>query len=177
MLGPKLIIYFDAMDEFKIEEFKSGEEFDVAALIKTVFDEFVAPDYSTAGNIFFYGYIEPAKLLERFSRGDVLLTAKAGNDIIGFIEVRDENHIALLFVDMAWQRKGIAKKLLAKAIASCRKKGKALKGFEVNASPYSEKIYAKMGFKKTSDMQNVNGLKFTPMAMELCEKSDEPRRP
>jgi len=168
LLGPKPIIYFDAMDEFKIEEFKSGEEFDVAALIKTVFDEFVAPDYSLAGNNFFYGYIEPAKLSERFSRGDVLLTAKAGDAIIGFIEVRDGNHIALLFVDTAWQRKGIAKKLIAMAIASCREKNKALKGFEVNASPYSEKIYAKMGFIKTADLQNVNGLKFAPMALELA---------
>ena len=177
MLGPKPIIYFDAMDEFKIEEFKRGEEFDVAALIKTVFNEFVAPDYSKAGNDFFYTYIEPAKMLERFSRGDVLLTAKAHNAIIGFIEVRDGNHIALLFVDTAWQRKGIAEKLVAKAIASCREKGEALRGFEVNASPYSEKIYAKMGFKKTADMQNINGLRFVPMAMELCEKSAEPLRP
>lgn len=168
MLGPKPIIYFfDAMDEFKIEEFKSGDEFDVAALIKTVFDEFVAPDYSLAGTNFFYGYIEPAKLAQRFSRGDVLLTAKAGNAIIGFIEVRDGNHIALLFVATAWQRKGIAKKLVARAIASCQEKDKPLKGFEVNASPYSEKIYVKMGFNKTAYMQNVNGLKFVPMALEF----------
>lgn len=154
------------MDEFKIEEFKSGEEFDVAALIKTVFSEFVAPDYSKAGNDFFYTYIEPAKMLERFSRGDVLLTAKANNAIIGFIEVRDGNHIALLFVDTAWQQKGIAKKLMDRAIAVCREKDNAIRGFEVNASPYSEKIYAKMGFKKTADMQTVNGLKFVPMVLQ-----------
>jgi predicted GNAT family N-acyltransferase len=105
--------------------------------------------------------------LERFSNGDVLLTAKTNNRIIGMIEVSDQNHICLLFVDKAWHGKGIAKRLVARAIATSREKDTELKYFEVNSSPYAERIYARMGFTKTADIQDVNGLKFIPMKMEL----------
>jgi GNAT superfamily N-acetyltransferase len=155
------------MDLIKIDTFMKGEEFLVSELIKTCFDEFVAPDYSPAGNTFFHAYIEPAKVSERFSKGNVLLTAKTNNRIIGMIEVRDHNHICLLFVDKVWHGKGIAKRLVARAIAVSREKDAGPKYFEVNSSPYAEKIYARMGFVKTADIQDVNGLKFIPMLLEL----------
>jgi GNAT superfamily N-acetyltransferase len=162
------IVYFSIMDEIIIAAFERGEEFPIFKLIKTVFDEFVAPDYSPAGNAFFYAYIDPAKLTQRISEGNIVLTAKAAGAIVGAIEVREANHICLLFVDKARQGQGIAKKLVERAGAICREKDTALRCFEVNASPYSEKIYAKMGFRKTANMQNVNGLKFVPMMMEFA---------
>jgi GNAT superfamily N-acetyltransferase len=155
------------MNDCVFGKFEIGEETAISHLIKTVFDEFVAPDYSPAGNTFFHAYIQPDRLLERFSNGDVLLTAKSNNSIIGMIEVRDQNHICLLFVDKVWHRKGIAKKLLTKVITLYREKDAGLKYFDVNSSPYAEKIYAHMGFKKTADIQNLNGLKFIPMVLEL----------
>jgi GNAT superfamily N-acetyltransferase len=155
------------MNDCVFGKFEIGEETAISHLIKTVFDEFAAPDYSPAGNTFFHAYIEPDRLLERFSNGDVLLTAKTNNRIIGMIEVSDQNHICLLFVDKAWHGKGIAKRLVARAIATSREKDTELKYFEVNSSPYAERIYARMGFTKTADIQDVNGLKFIPMKMEL----------
>lgn len=155
------------MNSAVIGTFEIGEEIRIADLIKTVFDEFVAPEYSAAGNAFFHAYVEPRKIRERFLQGNVLLTAKENGKIIGVLEVRDHNHVCLLFVDKSRHGKGIAKSLLAKAVSLCRTKDDGLKGFDVNASPNSEKIYAKMGFKKTSDMQEVNGLKFVPMVLEL----------
>ena len=155
------------MNDCVFGKFEIGEETAISHLIKTVFDEFAAPDYSPAGNTFFHAYIEPDRLLERFSNGDVLLTAKTNNRIIGMIEVSDQNHICLLFVDKAWHGKGIAKRLVARAIATSREKDTKLKCFEVNSSPYAERIYARMGFTKTADIQDVNGLKFIPMKMEL----------
>ncbi|MGB7566385.1 MAG: GNAT family N-acetyltransferase [Chitinivibrionales bacterium] len=162
------MLYFNAMDDILIEAFEKGEEFLVSELIKTCFDEFVAPGYSSAGNNFFYAYIEPEKIIERFIHGNVLLTAKNNGKIVGVIEVRDHNHVSLLFVDKLRHGRGIAKRLMAEAVALCREKDKGLKYFEVNASPYSEKVYVKMGFKKTSDIQNVNGLKFIPMVLKLA---------
>jgi GNAT superfamily N-acetyltransferase len=155
------------MNDCVFGKFEIGEETAISHLIKTVFDEFVAPDYSPAGNTFFHAYIEPDRLLERFSNGDVLLTAKTNNRIIGMIEVCDHNHICLLFVDKAWHGKGIAKRLVTRAIATSREKDTKLKYFEVNSSPYAERIYARLGFTKTADIQDVNGLKFIPMKMEL----------
>jgi predicted GNAT family N-acyltransferase len=155
------------MDDFNIDSFKKGEEFLISDLIKSVYNECVAPDYSAAGNNFFYAYIDPAQLADRFSNGNALLTAKINGTIIGMLELRDQNHISLLFVNKLWHGKGIAKKLVKKAVSLVLEKDKSIRFFEVNASPFSEKIYAKMGFKKTDDMQNVNGLKFVPMIMEI----------
>lgn len=165
--GHKPLLYFKVMNDSAFGKFEIGEEAQIADLIKTVFDEFLAPEYSAAGRAFFHAYVEPKKIIERFLQGNVLLTAKNNGKIIGAIEVRDHNHISLLFVNRFWHRKGIAKRLVAKAIALCREKDEGLKYFEVNASPYSEKIYAKIGFKKTSDIQDVNGLKFIPMVLKL----------
>jgi GNAT superfamily N-acetyltransferase len=151
-----------------VEQFKIGEEVRISNLIRTVFDEFVAPGYSDAGNNFFYDYIGPKKILERFLQGNIVLTAQNNGKIIGFIEVRDGNHISLLFVDKSWHKKGIAKSLVAKAITLSRGKDKSMRCFEVNASPYSEKIYAQMGFKKTAEIQDVNGMKFVPMVLGLA---------
>jgi len=161
------VLYFNAMDNILIGAFEKGEEFLVSELIKTCFDEFVAPGYTSAGNNFFYTYSGPEKIVERFVQGNVLLTAKANGEIVGVIEVRDGNHISLLFVNKFRHGNGIAKRLVAQAAALCREKDKGLRYFEVNASPYSEKIYARMGFKKTSNIQNVNGLKFIPMVLKL----------
>ena len=38
---------------------------------------------------------------------------------------------------------------------------------DVNASPYSEKIYGKLGFVKTKEIKKVNGMTFVPMKMVL----------
>ena len=65
-----------------------------------------------------------------------VLVAVQADQLIGMIEVRNYNHIALLFVDDEHQRQGIASSLLEVAIEKCREKNATLRRITVNASPY-----------------------------------------
>lgn len=84
--------------------------------------------------------------------------------IIGMIEVRDNNHICLFFVDKKYHNKGIGRELFNEMLLKIKGKTEYL---EVNASPFSEEIYSKLGFKSIGNITEINGILFIPMKMEL----------
>lgn len=155
------------MNDYSICSFSQGKENDVFQLIKNVFDEFVAPDYSQDGNEFFYSYIDPACIIERFNNGNLILTASFGNEIIGMIEVRDWFHICLLFVSKNHQRKGISRLLFEKALNEILNNKPEIRFIEVNASPFSVEIYKRLGFNIISERQERNGIIYIPMILTL----------
>jgi len=68
------------------------------------------------------------------------------------------------FVGKDYQGQSIGKRLLQSAVESVKGKTTYL---EVNASPYSEKIYSALGFKKVGGLEEGDGIKFVPMKMIL----------
>jgi ribosomal protein S18 acetylase RimI-like enzyme len=157
-------------DNIIINDFQTGRENLVCDFVKKVFDEFVAPDYSEEGNNTFYDYIDPVKMKERISSGKTfILLAEEGENIAGMIEMRDFNHISLLFVDRKYQGQGIAKDLYDRAIKICRENSNESIEFTVNSSPFAVEIYEKLGFIKTEDEKITNGIRYIPMKM-LVEK-------
>lgn len=152
------------MSDLVIEEFNPSEVNEVHDLIRKTFDEFVGKGYSPQGQNTFYDYIEPDKIVNRFQSGNLILVGKMDHKIVGMVEVRDNNHISLFFVDKDYQGKRIGKKLF-QSVAE-RVKGETTY-LEVNASPYSEKIYSALGFKKVGELKEEDGIKFVPMKMEL----------
>jgi predicted GNAT family N-acyltransferase len=152
----------------KIREYKIGEEYELYQLIKIVYDEFVAPDYSMDGNTFFYDFIKPENFINRYLlNNNIILIAEMNSVNVGMIEFRDENHIALMFVDKAYQKQGIAKALFNEALKRCLARNSKVSKIEVNASPYSISIYEKLGFTKVSEIKENHGIKYFPMVMNL----------
>lgn len=99
------------------------------------------------------------------ARGYVYHVAEAGDELAGFIGLRDGVHVYHMFVDERWHRRGIARALWAKA------RRVALTPdhpghFTVNASDYAVPVYAGWGFVPTAARQCVRGLHFTPMRLE-----------
>jgi len=82
---------------------------------------------------------------------------------VGMIEIRDYNHISLLFVDKEFQGEGIARELFTEALKICKLKDKSIVKIYVHASPFSIPVYQKLGFQKTGDMQEQFGIKYLPM--------------
>lgn len=128
-------------------------------LVRQVFDEYEAPDYTQEGVEEFYKSIRDEKYLSElcwygaFIRGNlvgVLATRNAGS------------HIALFFVDAKYHRQGIGKQLY-QAARIANHSGV----MTVNSSPYAVPVYRKLGFKNTGSEQVVNGLRFTPMESNL----------
>jgi GNAT superfamily N-acetyltransferase len=144
---------------------RQGEEDIVCALVKKVFNEFVAPNYDQEGVDEFFKFANPAALAGRVGTEQVVMVAERGSDFVGIIEIIKCNHIAMFFVSC--RGKGVARELFNEAIKECRRRQPDLKRVTVNSSLFAESIYAKMGFKKTGGSRKKNGIIFIPMACDL----------
>ena len=143
------------------------DETDVDALVQSVFDEFVAPGYSNDGIVAFKKLINAGSFTERLRSGNLVLLAIAEKEIIGILEMRHYSHIALLFVEKSFQKKGIAQELCRRSVELCRKLNPDLKEITVNSSPNALGAYQKIGFIPTEDEKETNGIRFTPMALAI----------
>jgi GNAT superfamily N-acetyltransferase len=148
-------------------EMKSGEEAIVVDLVLKIFDEFVAPQYTQEGVVEFKKFVRIDALADRLRSGNIVLLAELEKRIIGIIEIRENSHIALLFVDKSMQRKGIAKELIRKSINMCKERKPSIEKITVNSSPNAFTGYQNIGFKKVEDEKAVNGIRFIPMELIL----------
>lgn len=145
----------------------AGEEAEVVGLVLHVFSTCVAPLFSCEGVEEFKKYVNEASLSERFQSGNPVILARCDDKTIGVIEIRDNSHIALLFVKQAFHNKGVARQLLHQAIDVCSKRNPDLQKITVNASPNACDAYRSLGFKGENIIQDVNGIRFVPLELAL----------
>lgn len=138
------------------------------ALVKAVFDAYVAGDYGREGIGAFYEFLrevgasDPAApeahaLWGAFIEGELagVLCAKATRD-----------HINLLFVDPRYHRRGLAAELLGTLREEAAARGNP--AITVNASRYGLPAYARMGFCPAAAGEQLrDGIRFTPMTYYL----------
>jgi GNAT superfamily N-acetyltransferase len=139
----------------------------VCHLAAKVFHQFVAPDYEPEGVVEFLRYLTPAELSKRLHHDYFLWVADDHGKVVGLIEVYDDNHISLLFVDKEQQGRGIASKLLELALHECRQRNPALAEVSVHATPNAVPFYAHLGFRPTAAEQCKKGMRFVPMVCPL----------
>jgi len=132
----------------------------VAEMIERGFAACVAPDYGPEGQATFRAFAAADAIARRLIAGNAGFVALERGAIAGFIEVTPERHIPLLFVDPPLHRRGIARRLLAAALA-----GRPGARATVNASPRAVTAYERLGFRPTGPMRLENGLVFRPMAL------------
>lgn len=144
-----------------------GEAGDVSALILSSFNEFIGPEYTDEGVAEFRRFVAPEALEARTADDHFVRVATVDGVLAGMIEIRQNNHVALLFVDKAHQHRGIAKGLLHAALADARAADPDLERVTVNSSRYGVPAYEKLGFRQTGPEREVNGIAFIPMAMQL----------
>lgn len=143
------------MEDILIRQLKK-EEFQTALnLVWEVFKEFVAPDYSQEGVEEFYKSVHDLKYLEMLK----IYGAFIGDKLVGVVATRNEgSHLALFFVDGAYHRKGIGRKLFQETVSKCHSEK-----MTVNSSPYAVPFYHEFGFSDLDAEQIVHGIRFTPM--------------
>lgn len=140
----------------------------VSSMIMQIFDEHIAPLVSYKGRLSFGQYILAAAMEKRLNREHFVIVAVAEEQIVGMIEMREYKHIALLFVETAYQGQGIAKQLIAEALASCLQHNRTLEEITVNASINACAFYEKQGFQAYDEP--FNELHATPMSRKLKVK-------
>jgi GNAT superfamily N-acetyltransferase len=136
-------------------------------LILDAFAQFIAGEYSDEGRAEFTRYVQAAALVERSRSNHFVLMAMEGENPAGVIELRDNDHVSLLFVGRGFQRHGIAGELLARALSVARPAKPGLERVTVNSSRFAVPIYEKLGFRQTGPERSVNGIVFIPMAHQL----------
>jgi GNAT superfamily N-acetyltransferase len=147
---------------------RPGQEPEVSALLWSVFDRFVAPCYPPEGSEEFHHYSTPEWLATHYyTEGFFVLCARIGGSLAGVLAVRDRNHLAFLFVCEEHQRKGIARQLVAAALALCLRETPELEELTVFSAPGAIQVYIKMGFIATGAERQLNGIRFTPMRLAV----------
>jgi len=134
-------------------------------LVNRVFFEFVAVDYSEKGRNTFESYVKN-KLQEvtaDLKTGHKKMWAYyQGGEILGVIATQNNAHISLMFVDKEHHRKGIARQLFFTVLEEIKQSESATQ-VTVNSSPYAVSAYEHLGFIKTDDEQEKDGIIFVPM--------------
>ena len=150
-----------------IRKMNSSDAGEVIDLIHRVFMTAVAPYFSEEGIQEFLHYADQDRLLNRQKANHFTLVASKNTKVIGIIEIRNLNHISLLFVDGLYQRMGIGSALCQRAVELCVKVSPDVPAVSVNASPNAVSAYLRMGFVPTDNEKLVNGIRFTPMSMTI----------
>ncbi len=138
--------------------------------MKLAWDTFVrfdAPDYSQEGIENFHKFIHDEMLRKMFVAGHYqLFVATDGGRYVGMLSLREKKHISLLFVDENYHRHGIASALI-KFVCKYALTEEGVEKLTVNASPYAVGFYHKKGFKDISGETLADGIRYTPMELEL----------
>lgn len=150
------------IDPVKYDMLEIYEAQEVENLIKGVFYQYIAYDYSEQGVQDFLTYINNEQIVRRLlGENHKICLAKTHHEIVGVIETRNDSHITLLFVQKDFQRRGIAKGLIERVFEG------HVGDMTVNASPYGAPIYEKMGFTKIAGELIKNGITYIPMIKDM----------
>ncbi len=150
-----------------IRPISEGEETAVCDMIRRSFDAFVGCDYSPEGVAEFYKYANPVAMANRLSSDHLVLVAEENHQVVGMIELRGNEHIALLFVDPPYFRKGISRLLFKQAMRIVRGDNRSFVKMTVNSSRYAVPVYQALGFVVSGPVQTISGITFIPMTLEL----------
>ncbi len=79
--------------------------------------------------------------------------------LAGMIEVKDNSHISMLYVDKSYHRRGVAKDLMREAIESIELSSE----ITVNSSRYAVPFYESLGFIQFENEKTIHGVIHIPM--------------
>ncbi|MDR0306284.1 MAG: GNAT family N-acetyltransferase [Chitinispirillales bacterium] len=127
-------------------------------LIRNVFYEYEAPEYSDEGVEEFMRFLTLENYRDMIKQDKIhFWTCENNGKTIGVLGARFDR-INLLFVNGHYHRKGIARRLLEMMIEHFNPAE-----ITVNSSPYAVEAYRKLGFIITDTEKTKNGIRFTPM--------------
>ena len=147
---------------FKVKNLQAEKLAEALSLVWEVFCRFEAPEYSEEGITEFKNFLNNE---EEIGKLDFYGAFDKASDIVGVLAMRKPSHISLFFVKAEYHRQGIGRQLFEKMLCDYQPQGIGV--FTVNSSPYAVEVYRKLGFKPTGDECITNGIRYTPMKMEI----------
>ena len=146
----------------EVKQLLNNEKDEALLFTKKVYIECKDESYSEQGIETFCSFVDNKKITKSFK----VYGAFEDNVLKGIIATDSpKKHICLFFVDKVSQGKGIGKKLMSFIIDDNENSF-----ITVNSSRYAVSIYEKIGFIKTEEEKEQDGLKFTPMKLVLKDE-------
>ena len=147
---------------FKVKNLQAEQLAEALSLVWEVFCRFEAPEYSEEGITEFRNFLNNE---EEIGKLDFYGAFDKASDIVGVLAMRKPSHISLFFVKSEYHRQGIGRQLFEKILCDYQPQGIGV--FTVNSSHYAVEVYRKLGFKLTGNECITNGIRYTPMKMEI----------
>ena len=146
----------------EVKQLLNNEKDEALLFAKKVYIECKDESYSEQGIGTFCKFVDNKEITKSFK----VYGAFEDNVLKGIIATDSQKrHISLFFVDKVSQGKGIGKKLMSVVIDDNENSF-----ITVNSSRYAVPIYKKIGFIKTEEEKEQDGLKFTPMKLVLKDE-------
>ncbi len=146
----------------------------IARLIEPAFARFIAPELGEVGRVAFRLFVTEKALRHRLEQGAVAFRATLDHALAGYAELRGRNgrvdgidHLALLFVDVDLQGRGVARHLLETVKEHVAAADPPVADLTVNASAYAVPAYRRLGFRPTGGASELQDILATPMRLEL----------
>ena len=146
----------------EVKQLLNNEKDEALLFAKRVFIESEDDSYTKKGIETFCNFVDNKKITKSFK-----VYGAFEDNVLKVIIATDspKKHICLFFVDKVSQGKGIGKKLMSFIIDDNENSF-----ITVNSSRYAVSIYEKIGFIKTEEEKEQDGLKFTPMKLVLKDE-------
>jgi GNAT superfamily N-acetyltransferase len=148
-----------------IRPFNDDDIAPAAALLRRAALDIILHESTPEGARDFLSRHDADGLRANLAAGFIYHAALVDGQLAGFIGLRERSHVFHLFVDAAWQRRGIARRLWEHGRDAALAPGHP--GiFTVNASNYAVPFYAGLGFVRTAPMQ-VAAVLYNPMRLTM----------
>lgn len=153
----------------ELRAFEPADADAVSAMVRQVFDEHVAPSFEPEGIAEMHSHLSPLAIAERATTHRTFV-AWQGQQAVGVVEVRDTDHVSMLFVRTSHMGLGIATALMVRAVEAGQAAGRSK--MTVNSSLNAQSFYERLGFVTASEPQRADGFAFVPMEKELQKPED-----
>ena len=156
-----------------IRKYEDVDFVPVAKLVRDVFTEFVMPDASPEGVVWWTNYHRlhgprQEDVRRRFAACPIRYVAVDGEAIVGTIMGTAEE-LVRIFVRPSHHGRGIGSALVERFERDCTALGSAQ--YRITAALCSVSFYQKLGCKMTRGVRNLHGLKVQPMRKALSPAS------
>ena len=152
-------------EEIIIRKYKESDLIPCAEVVRACFRKYNSKEGTKKAINNYIQMYDPKKenlnnIKKNFNSSSICLVAIYKNNVIGLIR-GNKNRIGNFFVDGKFHRKGIGK-MLMNAFESKVKKDKS-KFIKLRSSIYAVPIYERLGYKKTTNIRSMHGIKVQPM--------------
>lgn len=144
----------------------------ISTLVTAVSRSFITPDLPPDGRKRLLASMTPAAIRQYMRAGYRYHVACAHGSIVGVVATRDDRHIYHLFVDGAWQGRGLGRRLWSEASAACVRAGNPGE-FTVNSSLNAVQFYEQFGFVRQSGPVVHGGVIAVPMRLRVVAAAPE----